>query len=1709
MKNLKKSRFYRVGSAVLAAAIVVTCMPQAGLYAYAEEGDSVEGAALQGEAENMDGETAQEPAAVAEAPEETDADESQQGPKAGDTVEAPVSDPVQPADSQMDDSSLPYADGDPDPVPVTGITLKQATLSILRKGTAQLECVTTPSNANVGQNVKFESLDSTIATVAANGNTATITALKTGNTTIRVTAGPDDAPVTAECPVEVRPILVEGMTVEPDAQMKLSMVDAASKTAKLKVTLSPDDPDEKGIEVTDSATPGKKIVTTVCSGDGIVKEITVTAQKAGNTTLCIKSKSNPAVKKNIRVQVEEGPIALESLSVKAGYPKNLSQGYSTNLKEFVIFNPVDADDQTLLWSVEKIEKDGVDVSGNYAEVDQNGKVTAKWDDETDKSASKAVTIVAATNSKKSDGTTAITPVKFTINIVRNNVPLKAFHVDPAKLSLDDAGSGNRKTVRVQIDPLSSTDRQVTAAVTPQGTGGKTAVVINAGRTYQEDASATATAAADVNGWVYFTVTANELEGLAKQASCTITFTKKAPEASNPTTKAAAEITAKCDVTVNKFVESVKNLTLSSDTLAMTDQSTEKLTAEIEPLKAEDRHITWTVDDPEIASIIKMVTVDGTGAEVEEDIPADGRTEAVLIGTGDAQKLASAVKIQANMTGTCTITATAAGGVKKTCRVTVSPTANAPTELQITSKLIEGETTEITLKQGQEYELIPTITPLDADNKKVKWTSSGSVASVEKRTGEGENGYVTAKELGTCTITARASSDDAKCTKTVKVIVKNPELQVSYKGAPNLWTYTPADQPITEEMLRKELDVFFYPRENPIPEKDKLLLGSGDQDTYELRILREDGKTEKVYVPEDLEKAGTKKLVISYTYDGTVYKDTIEVTMKEFDEADLIEVTPLSGDNADIWNVPNGTSAAGLPLPETTEITVGREVVVEGNKVLKTSRRDAEIDWNLTEINYIPGDTQAQEFTVAGTVVLPDGVHNPDGVSLRVETTVHVREAASSGKKMARPKFSVLGGKDIGNRVSAEVPYGTKIEISPIAETENVVIYYMIDRRPDEERGIPHDEAHRYKSPIEVTAKTTTIYAVATKSGYDDSDSSECIIKLVEAQAIDPDDPNAGPLPDDVTDEDREQIGGSVPDGLWAVVQKEADEADGFAYTGQAIKPAVHVYDRTMLLTEKQDYTLAYSNNVNAGSAKGSAKPPTVTVTGKGNYEGKAVVYFTIKPQDINDDSVLVDEYMAAAYNGRAQKPNPALTWNGKRLSKNRDYSYTDTSYTEPGLYQFNVTGIGNYTGTKTLNYEIYQGGIAVSKLTVSRVANQTYTGSQIRPEVTVKNGKVTLIAGTEKSSSGNYWIKYENCTEVGNASIVIVGKGAYKGSKRINFKILPVANISKAGITLDVPPAGVAYTGKPQTPKCTVNYLGTELRENKDYRLSYQNNTKAGTATVVITGMGPYTGTARKTFKILQNDITGLTAVMGTSFAYEKGGCKPKPEVIYNGMKLQEGTDYTLTYRNNNKIGNTASVTVKGKGNYKGQLVRYFEVTIQDIANLKVVASDKVYQQRANIYKTKVQVIDLNGKALSAGSDYARDVYYTYENGSKAGQPVLSTDIIPAGTVIGVDVRVATPRCYQGMVHGTYRIVNADISGAKVSIAPQEYTGRSIRPKKNQIQVTFKGVLLGDNDYEIVGYENNVKQGNAKITIRGVGGYGGTKTATFKIQKKGILNLKF
>ena len=323
----------------------------------------------------------------------------------------------------------------------------------------------------------------------------------------------------------------------------------------------------------------------------------------------------------------------------------------------------------------------------------------------------------------------------------------------------------------------------------------------------------------------------------------------------------------------------------------------------------------------------------------------------------------------------------------------------------------------------------------------------------------------------------------------------------------------------------------------------------------------------------------------------------------------------------------------------------------------------------------------------------------------------------------------------------------------------------------------------------------------------------------------------------------------------------------------------------------------------------------------------------------------------------------------------------------------------------------------------------------------------------------------------------------------------------------------------------TVNGSQKTLKEGKDYTIAYQNNKNAGTATVIFTGINGYSGTLKKTFKINPYDLQAdtdkkISYSKKLSVPYAKDGSCPEPDIYFNGTKLKKNRDYSLSYKNNKAVNSGVDSTaapvavVKGKGNFKGTLPVSFAITSQNMSKLTLTASDKEYKNRANIYATNITVTDTNGKALSAGKDYDKSsITYTYanavklENGlsKKAGAIVEKTDIIPVGTKIQVSVTAKAGGYYTGTAKGIYRIIKSDIKKAKVSVAIQTYTGETIVPRKSDITVTVNGTKLTESEFEIVSCTNNIKKGNASVTIKGKGNYGGTKTVRFKIQSKGFL----
>ena len=145
----------------------------------------------------------------------------------------------------------------------------------------------------------------------------------------------------------------------------------------------------------------------------------------------------------------------------------------------------------------------------------------------------------------------------------------------------------------------------------------------------------------------------------------------------------------------------------------------------------------------------------------------------------------------------------------------------------------------------------------------------------------------------------------------------------------------------------------------------------------------------------------------------------------------------------------------------------------------------------------------------------------------------------------------------------------------------------------------------------------------------------------------------------------------------------------------------------------------------------------------------------------------------------------------------------------------------------------------------------TYTGNELTQTVTVTvNGK-TLTVGTD------YTVSDLTGTEPGSYPVTVAGTGNYTGTVTKSFEIAK-ADISSAEITYDAGPYG--YTGKEWKPEVAVSFNDAALTADTDYTVSYENNINAGTAKIIITGIGDhFTGSTEKTFTINSAEISGCT----------------------------------------------------------------------------------------------------------------------------------------------------------------------------------------------------------------------------------------------------------
>jgi len=192
------------------------------------------------------------------------------------------------------------------------------------------------------------------------------------------------------------------------------------------------------------------------------------------------------------------------------------------------------------------------------------------------------------------------------------------------------------------------------------------------------------------------------------------------------------------------------------------------------------------------------------------------------------------------------------------------------------------------------------------------------------------------------------------------------------------------------------------------------------------------------------------------------------------------------------------------------------------------------------------------------------------------------------------------------------------------------------------------------------------------------------------------------------------------------------------------------------------------------------------------------------------------------------------------------------------------------------------------------------------------------------------------------------------------------------------------YEGNPIEPAVNIE----NLKEGEDYTVTYENNTNVGTAKAVIKGIGGYEGSVTKEFTITAANIANTTVDSIEDVVYTGSEITPDPIVRYNGIQLEKGKDYNVTYASNTNVGQ-AEIIISGIGNFNGVNKVYFNITkdsetllsecLAEIAKLKEeldrLRAELKEANRIDIIRAEVSAV---GDKVYTGKDITPGIVVKY-----------------------------------------------------------------------------------------------------------------------------------
>ena len=450
------------------------------------------------------------------------------------------------------------------------------------------------------------------------------------------------------------------------------------------------------------------------------------------------------------------------------------------------------------------------------------------------------------------------------------------------------------------------------------------------------------------------------------------------------------------------------------------------------------------------------------------------------------------------------------------------------------------------------------------------------------------------------------------------------------------------------------------------------------------------------------------------------------------------------------------------------------------------------------------------------------------------------------------------------------------------------------------------------------------------------------------------------------------------------------------------------------------------------------------------------------------------------YNGRAQ----TQTITSSNLKLNDDYIVEYSNNKNVGTATITITGTNGFYGEKVYTFQITQ-------KTISQVRwgdlEFGYDGKAHVPTATAvglcsgDSATITVTASGNHKDTGTYTA---TATAISNKNYKLASN--FKTDFRIGTKI-DFDNKNKP--TVDT--ADEIYTGSAITKEVSV----PGLIKDRDYSVTYKDNTNVGTATLTIKGIGEYFGEKSYTFKINQRDISDATVTLGTSLTYNGEAQKQtisKVAIDLDGTELVVPASSYVVSENEKTDADSYTLKITGNGNFKGSVSKDFDIAKLDITNATVMLGE------ALTYNGEVQEQTVARVVATSGNKQVEIPASCYTISNNTGQEADTYTLTVTAKEDGN---------FTGSVDKAFTISALSLANAEVTLG-DDLTYNATEQEQTVTKVVVKA---GNKEIEVpvasysVTNNRGTNAGDHKLTITAnEGNFAGSTQQNFKIAQLDI-----